>query len=327
MNIGRRLFILSAMALGIVTIFGAVRIINQNLSLDDSSALYGGELEKGYPSAGYLISYGANGGLKTCGFSVLNKNVAITASHCVDDSTDIYVGKGDFNLNPDKNIKIIKATQKEQWVANKDRSNDFAILNFEDNSNYFQVFAQIASPVEGCNYRVVAYGRTGNSDEDFTKPRKSAILCASDIKSTTFMVKGKDAGICFGDSGSPVYFNGSETVAGVVVSIVLEDPNDSTPCKIGNTAIVVRADANQNLINENIESIAADLQNIEVADGLTIQVADETLWDKIGLGSIPENQRLRYLLYVTSAGVVLLLIVLLVTLTRKPKDKKPSYYS
>src|SRR5690606_17506046 len=122
------------------------------------------------------------------------------------------------------------------WVQNQERSSDFAILNFQNLNGYFTSFSNIASPREGCDMRVVAYGRTENPNEISIKPRKSAIVCASEIGRNTYVIsgRGQESGICFGDSGSPVYYNGTETLVGVVVSIILEDNNQQQPCGFGN---------------------------------------------------------------------------------------------
>ncbi len=302
------------------------QLIQQNLSVDDSSALFGGDLEKGYPSAGYLISYEPGGAMKTCGYAVLNNRVVVTASHCVDNSESIFLGLGDFSVREENHIEVTRATQKEQWINNKERAHDFAILNFNDNSNFYEEFAVITSPTEGCKYRVVAYGRTEDPTENFIKPRKSAALCARDITSNTFIIEGDGtSGICFGDSGSPVYYEGTNNLVGQVVSIILEDPNNTEPCAFGNTAIVVRADANQNLINENIQTLDASLGGVSVVDGLTIDVADQTIFDQLGLSqlnNLSREEQLRYILFGVVGLMAVVVIALVATLTRKPKKKQ-----
>jgi len=286
--------------------------LGEDLGIRDSFALFGGDLERGYPSAGYLISYEPNGNLKTCGYSALNNRVAVTASHCVDNSASIFIGRGDFSLDRNNHTQILNAIQKQGWIDNKTRSQDFAILNFIDEENRFTAFSEITSPREGCDMRVVAYGRTENPNEASTKPRKSAVMCASEIGTDTFIIQGKDAGICFGDSGSPVYFDDTENLVGVVASIVLEDPNETEPCAIGNRAIVVRADAQQRLINENIANIDESLSSVSVTDGLSVQVVDENLLERLGLDNLTEEQQRQYILYGAGAGISIMVIFLII---------------
>ncbi|MCA9386929.1 trypsin-like serine protease [Candidatus Dojkabacteria bacterium] len=314
--------IIVVLALGAFGLF--YKLLQQNLALDDSDALFGGELEKGYPFSGYLISYEPGGAMKTCGYAVLNKNVAVTASHCVDNSESIYLGLGDFSLLGQNHVSVIKATQKEQWVQSKTRSHDFAILNINDTTGFYSEFAEIATPTEGCKYKVVAYGRTEDPSENFEKPRKSATLCARDISANTFIIKGDGtSGICFGDSGSPIFYKDTNKLAGIVVSIILEDPNDTEPCAFGNTAIAVRPDANQNLINENIQALNAGVADVSVVDGLTITVAEQNFFDRIGLSQInnlSDAEQKKYLLYGTATLTVFMVLMLLIIVARKPKS-------
>jgi V8-like Glu-specific endopeptidase len=317
----------------VVGMYGVIRLISLNQSADDSDALYGGELELGYPFAGFLISFEPGGGSKTCGYSVLSKNLAITAAHCVDNSEQIYLGLGDFSTNTSNLMRVTQATQLEGWISGKERSQDFAILNFNDTQSFYSDFAEIASPTEGCNFRVVAYGRTENPEETFTKPRKSAIVCASSIGPNTYMIKGDKSGICFGDSGSPLFYNETNKFAGVVVSIVLENPNDTDPCAIGNTAIVVRPDAYQSFVNNTLESFTANAGQVNVVEGSTIQLNVETqdLWDRLGLSNLSAEQKLDYSLYafIAVAGVTTLAIVVSIVNSKKSQGKSSSgdFYS
>lgn len=280
---------------------------------EDSSALYGGELESGYPSAGYLVTQ-TPGSTKTCGYTVLNKQEAITASHCVDEATDMFLGKAEYKPDLANTLKVSTALQKEGWISEKRRTEDFAILKFSDTEDFFTDFAEVASPTEGCHYRIVAYGRTENPDDPLL-PRKSALVCASEITSDTFKLKGTgDSGICFGDSGSPIYFEDTNQVVGVTASIVNRVPNDPNPCDFGNTAIVVRADANKELIENFVQASDPYVPDPNAPTEFSIEVADETFFESIGLQSIEDldqKQKYTYLLYVTIAGIVIIVAGLL----------------
>lgn len=273
----RRILSLASMFVGMIAIFVVFYLIaSKSLETQDTGALYGGRLEFGYPSAGYLQAYTRQGYLNTCGFSVLNASTAVTAAHCVDDAETIEVGKGSYSRDSEEHVKVVVATQKQGWVQSQDRTQDFAILNFVG-KDFFTNFAEVISPEIGCNYRVVAYGRTEDPNETFTKPRKSANVCIQQIDQNTFQFQGKDSGLCFGDSGSPIYLENSEQLVGVVVSIIKEndtDPND--PCNISNRGIAVRPDINLGLINETQDKFDPGTGAVDLSDPVIINVVGQS---------------------------------------------------
>jgi hypothetical protein len=311
---------------GTAFVFIAGRAIGERLGFIDSSALFGGQLEFGYPSAGYLISYESGGGFKTCGYSLINNNIGITASHCVDNSESIYLGVGNFSLNPENNVLVTRAIQKEQWVNDKQRRHDFATLVFNDDKNLFNDFAELTSPQIGCNYRVVAYGRAETDSQygALSRQRKSAQMCITSIENEIFFIKGfnETSGICFGDSGSPLYSNETNQVVGVIASIVLEDENGNDPCAFGNTAIVVRTDANSRIVNENIQAAQLNIPaNIGVADPVVIDIVKESFWDKVGLGHLNTEQQMQFVLLGTVSLLIVMVIIILYLLIHKPKQQ------
>lgn len=293
----------------------------KNLQLDDSDALLGGDLEKGYPSAGYLINYTQSGGVSTCGYTALGEKIGITAGHCADDSKTMLVGKGDFKVSSPDNLKVDRAIQKEDWVKSKKRSDDFTILNFNAPAGYFQSFAKIASPIEGCHYRVVAYGRTQDPTENFTKPRKSAVMCASNITSDIFYIQAKDAGICHGDSGSPLYYENTENVVGIIVSIILEDETSKDPCSIGNKAIVVRVDANNRIITENFQDVSGSVSDISTSDTVQLGVVKENFIEKLGLATLTREEKLKIAMF-GGLGILSLIVIILIVLVSGGGEKK-----
>lgn len=309
------LFIFLATSLG--AFYLIVITIDDDLEFGDTFALFGGEEERGYLSAGYLISYEDASSFKTCGFSALSNNIGITAGHCVDNSSRIEIGRGFFNLNSAANVNVIRGVQKEGWVTNKERVNDFAILIYNAPPGYFGDFAEIGSPSFGCDYRVVAYGRTENDvGSSLERPRKSAAMCITEIRDNIFFMTAQDeAGICFGDSGSPVYVENTNIVVGVTASIVNNSRvTTGSPCDFNNVAIAVRADLNQNLVNENEEVALNEILVNEEEVALTdfdIAVAQESVWDQIGLSTISDDEASLIITYTGAAVGSLLVIALL----------------
>lgn len=305
----------------ILGIFVAYVAAYGNLGVEDSGALFGGRIEKGYLSAGFLVVE-TQQSLKTCGFSAISNQIAVTAAHCVDDARKIFMGLGQFT-NDTQNLKQVRrAVAKANWVESQIRSDDFAVLTFP-NTGYFSDFAKIAAPSEGCIARVVAYGRTEDPIESITKPRKSALLCVSEIGVETFRMTSDTAGICFGDSGSPIYRDGTNELIGVVVSIVKKDPNDTQPCAIGNTAIAVRVDANQRIIQEQLQADFATNEILPLNTDTVVDVANETFLERLGLNfleNLSTREKETYLL----VGVVALIALLLVTIGVLLSGKKSS---
>ncbi|MCS7317183.1 MAG: S1 family peptidase [Candidatus Dojkabacteria bacterium] len=258
--------------------------IERNNSIKNFDALFGGRLEKGYPSAGYLIINTQNG-LKTCGFSVLSPTVAITASHCLDDAISVVMGLGDFSYAQNNKIVVNSAVQKAGWVNNKNRRDDFAILRF-NYTNYFTEFADVDKVEMGCNYRVVAYGRTENIEEFGKFPRKSAKICTFSIEPEIFKIRADSSersGICFGDSGSPIYIENTNKVVGIVVSILNENKYNSDPCDFNNTAIAVRTDYNVTFVNQTFQMSTNQTVNKELSNDLLVQVVDQSVFASLGL--------------------------------------------
>ncbi len=205
--------------LAIFAFIGFAEKIRQNLQPNDSSAIFGGELESGYDFAGYMISDKGNGNIEVCGVAILNQDTAITAAHCADDNTPIYVGTGSFSLNQSDYFRVDTVEVHPNWTNGFGISADLAILKLKD-PILLTTYAQIATATTGCEYKVVGYGKQDNSN-NFMPLRKSADLC---IKSTDFndgsiSFEGETGGLCFGDSGSAIFKEGTNLVVSVASRI------------------------------------------------------------------------------------------------------------
>ena len=312
----KRIFsLLFFLSLSLGAFYVLVVMIDEDLEFGDSFALYGGGEEVGYPSAGYLISYDSNSSFKSCGFSALSNNIGITAGHCVDNSAKISLGKGSFNLNPSSNINVIRAIQKEGWVSKQERVNDFAILIFNAPEGYFTDFSSVEKPEIGCKYRVIAYGKTEKDDlNSLERKRKSALMCITEIQGNIFFMTSKEkAGICFGDSGSPIYLDGSNKVVGITASIVNNSSkNPTSPCDFNNVAIGVRADLNESLISENSLIAKDELLSMSVSTGLdnelNIVVAEDSFLSSLGFSKI-NTDFTQVIFYVSGFLIVIAIII------------------
>jgi secreted trypsin-like serine protease len=232
-------FILMILLISIMVI----RVVqNSNLANEDASAIYGGEEEWSYFSAGYLISENKDGSFNYCSATSLNDGLAITAAHCVQNSEKIYLGFGGRTFSTFGSMQVKEFYINSGWDG-QDIRYDFAVLLYENPQDLFVDNAEILSPAEGCNYRVVGYGKTSQDDEQGVRPRQGADICIERIEGDNFYIQGETSGICTGDSGSPIYVKDTNFVVGVISSIVLEaGGNERDACSLQNTAVAVRAD-------------------------------------------------------------------------------------
>jgi len=228
--------ILLLVAVILVGILGTI-YLNTNLAPESSSALFGGKLETGYEFAGYEIAYNGNK-LTTCGVTFLNSSTVITAAHCVQEGAELYIGTGTFKPARKDNIKVNSYVVHPSWTGKPE--NDIAILNLSSNVD-LTTYATVSSPLEGCNYEIVGYGQNETSVAgDFsTKLRKSISVCIENIIGNIAYMKGSDGGICYGDSGSPVFEKSTNRIVGIVSSIVSTNKDKSSYCAVSNIGAIV----------------------------------------------------------------------------------------
>jgi len=196
----------------IFAFIGFAEKIRQNLKPDDSAAIFGGELASGHDFAGYMISDKGTGNMEVCGTAIINQDTAITAAHCADDNTPIFIGVGQFSLNPTNYYTVESVEIHPNWSSGYGIASDIAVLKLKD-PILLTTYATIGTASTGCDYKIVGYGKQDNS-ENFMPLRKSADLC---IKSTDFndgsiSFEGETGGLCFGDSGSPIFKAGTNEV-------------------------------------------------------------------------------------------------------------------
>lgn len=238
----------------LITSFLLIEYASKNQSLEDSSALFGGKLESGYPYAGYLIAVEPNNKITTCGVAFLNEKTAVTAAHCIIDNASIYLGTGEFKLSLRNNYEIQYAEQNPSWDSKTYK--DIAIIYLDGEISALNTYATYSTPTLGCNYIIVGYGMNEDSVEGSlsNKHRKSSEICIEEMLNDEAFFKGSGGGICYGDSGSPVFEKGTNKLVGVVSSILVpQNFQGGNYCSINNRGVMVRVDANQNFI--------ADFQN------------------------------------------------------------------
>lgn len=237
------------LSLGIIVVLG-MYVRNVQISAQESSALYGGQAEAGYPSAGFLIGYMNTSPSELCGIVYLNSSTAISAAHCLDKSTTFTSGVGALTVNRASLYDVVATSQHPEWDHRKS-ANDIARITMDQRSSGLLagVSAKIVSPKESCNYRIVAYGRTESDTAgglSLTRERKGADVCITYFDDNLLYINSGKGGVCVGDSGSPIYEKDTNNVVGIISAIIVKDKQQS--CYIGNTAIAVRLDAKRDFI-------------------------------------------------------------------------------
>jgi hypothetical protein len=228
--------------------------INYDLATPDSGAIVGGKLETGYPFAGFLISE-LNSGNKVniCGASYLSSNIIITAAHCLNDISRLDAGIGQFKTDPAKNFASKSFLINPNWTQSDtitdigQSKDDIAIVQLATPA-ILDEYSNIVEPQLGCNYEVIGYGRSEATEvNSLTRERKSAELCIEEVSDFVLLVRGKDGGICHGDSGSPIYEKGTNNLVGLMSASQLDENGN---CDLNNLAIVVRVDAQKAFIDD-----------------------------------------------------------------------------
>lgn len=247
----RTIFTIFLMIVSINALLITVRYSTYDLSPEDYYAIYGGKIENNYPYAGYVLDYEDFGKAHLCGGVFIEKNVVVTAGHCIQSSNGIYVGVDEFKSSPSDNFPASSVSTNPAW-SGEGSEGDLSVIIIGDENYTYDEFAQVTEAEIGCVYEVVGYGQNDNSSSGSEKLRKSSSLCMIKKENGLLLFEGNGGGICFGDSGSPVFISGTNKVVGIISSIYTQTGHDVLPCSINNTAVAVDLFENEELIRNMI---------------------------------------------------------------------------
>lgn len=270
------LLIFSVILVALFAVFLFNRYEDGDSAVDDSSAIFGGKDEDGYPSAGYLVSYESANTVTTCGLTYVSQNIAVTAAHCVENSNTFFVGVDEFSYIESANFEVLEIFAHPQWDGEQ-RAYDLAVIRFENEAT---VSTSTIAPAEvGCGYEIVGYGSTelDATLDPGVRLRKSYQLCIDAFTDNNIYFSGETGGVCFGDSGSPIFKTGTNQVVGVLSAVFPLPGFTDRYCDIGNNALAVRLDTFESYVAQYSQSTFSTLalcgescsNNSQCAEGLS----------------------------------------------------------
>ncbi|MFW5702886.1 MAG: trypsin-like serine protease [Candidatus Dojkabacteria bacterium] len=232
-----------------VSLFLALVLVNSpDLSPEESGALVNGRLETGYDYVGYLLSDNN----KLCAATLIDSTTVLTAAHCLnfDAGRSFSFGTGEFSFSNDL-TEVEWAKFHPQYDLSTGEGPDVAIAKLSEPIE-LESYPEIADPIEKCEVSIVAYG-AGVKDAPATEDlisKKAGEGCIRGITSNFLITFEHNVGMCFGDSGGPLFSNpGSSELVGVLVGgLVIPDLQDIS-CDPGNTGLAMNASFFSDLIN------------------------------------------------------------------------------
>lgn len=227
-----------------------IRQSSESLSTEQADALYGGTTNPTeYLYAGYIMDYSSLFGREVCGVTYLENGVAVSAAHCFEDDRVYFLGDGVISTSPDQNAPIIRYELHPEWNFDT-LSNDIAIIKYNTSSTFNPITTKLGSPDISCDYEVIAYGATDQKVLSNQDLRRSATICIESISQDKFYLTSPDGGVCFGDSGSPIFRKGSGELVGVMSAITAtSEPYSEDNCFVNNAAVATRVDAYSQFID------------------------------------------------------------------------------
>lgn len=172
-----------------------------------------------------------------CTGTLLTRNIAITAAHCIGMfKEDMYVFYGNELSALSGHLEVDKVEVSKYWESRKDEdldTGDIALVHFQGNlpSNYRPALIMNKPIKDDMVLSVAGYGMDSRQSEDGVgKLRKTELqVLNANFSYTEFtMDQSKGSAACHGDSGGPafVFENGRFYLMGVVARGV-NDPDDT----------------------------------------------------------------------------------------------------
>jgi hypothetical protein len=260
----------------------------------------GGQVESGYPSAGFLLASQTRNGYyaaPSCGLTLVAPRALVTAAHCVafdpEAQDDYYAaGFGVIDGSAAENlVGVIDVVVHPGYVPAGDPRyrHDVAVLILDRDMTELAPELPIMSlgPALSIGQELfyVGYGRTttGDVDQEWVGgERKSAGQRVEWDDGFSYGTSGLGGGLCWGDSGGPL-------LTDTAVFGVLADFDQVFDCQVGDAMVFTRLDAERSFLDGALAQAASA--------GAPTEIAAVTDWmaDPAGGGSyVVEWQPVRY---------------------------------
>lgn len=252
--------IIAILGIGIALLVALLLLTDVDLSSEDGSALVRGRKEEGYPYVGYLISDKS----RVCTATLLDSTTILTAGHCLNYNAGerFSFGMGEFDTDTRKLTPVKFVRFAPGYNPDTDEGADLAIATLGGRIELDE-YPQIGRAIEKCDASIVAYG-AGITDQKATEDmfmKKTGEGCIKSITSNFLIRFDSEVGMCFGDSGDPIFKSpGSNEIIGVLTSGLVEVDLKTIKCDPGNTGLAITTDYFVDFIEKK-----GELGNDEVA--------------------------------------------------------------
>jgi secreted trypsin-like serine protease len=238
----------SLLGAAIATTMALILLFEPNFSTEDSSALVEGRRENGYEYVGYVVSDRQ----KVCAATLLNENTILSAAHCfkIEAGDNFNFGLGEFTVDEESLVPIRVIKYAAGYDPQTGNGPDIAIAKLAEDIK-LESYPVIATPEENCQSSIVAYGAgvQGKRTTIDMFAKKSGEGCVKAITSTFLIDFNQEVGMCFGDSGGPIFKSrGSNELVGVLSGGIIEGDLDTIKCDPGNSGLAMNASSFQDLI-------------------------------------------------------------------------------
>ncbi|MCA9379485.1 trypsin-like serine protease, partial [Candidatus Dojkabacteria bacterium] len=185
-----------------------------------------------------------------CGGVLISPNAILTAGHCTVDAAQMGAATGQVDLNKNKLVPAVNLYSPKNWDATLATAwdltkvpGDVAVVEMDQK---FSSYSKLGTADLGCGYEIAGYGTTyseltSGSGIDLSsgnRAKESIEVCIVDaIEGVLLLQPESGTGLCYGDSGSPVYIKGTDTVVGVLSAVMQNENGDF--CDLNNYAVAV----------------------------------------------------------------------------------------